>query len=146
MKRKSTISKEDAVHFIHQAYESGYMVQQWSESIVNRIASGLVRSLADFNLADKGRKSERTIQQFRLAKPILHYLVFDLHFADLNDTAIIQHPDWKLFGFDVMDVVRAYQCDSGDYFIVQYTEEFTRISWNYASREDSFRAIAEKEF
>ncbi len=143
---KLTIGKNDAMRFIERSYEEGRLNQRWSKSITDRIALGLVRSLADFDLAEKGRKSERKILPLHLKKKTLLYLIFDLHFGGFDDTAIVQHADWRLFGLDVMDVVRQCQRFSGDYFILQFSGEFARFSWNYSSREETFRVIAEREF
>lgn len=143
---KPTITKSDAIRFIERASEHGRLNQTWAESIVDRISVGLLRSLADFGLAESGRKTERKILPFRIEKMTLLYLIFDLHFAGFGDTFIIQHPDWKLFGLDETDVVRECQRHAGDYYILQYSGEFARFSWNSLSWEDTFRAIAETEF
>ena len=69
------------------------------------------------------------------------YLAHELHFSGYNDNGIIEHPDWRLFGLEGIDVVRELQRVSRDHFIPQYSGELMRISWKYQSMEEALHAI-----
>lgn len=111
-----------------------------------RVASYLGGSLADFGLVENGRKSTRRIVPIRIDGLTSFYLAHDLHFAGYSDNGIIEHPDWRIFGLEGIDVVRALQHVSSDHFIPQFSGEIIRISWNYHTMEEALRAIVAAEF
>lgn len=142
---RETISKDDAIQFLESAINIGRLRERWSDKMMDRIASYLGGCLADFGLVEKGRKSVRRILQYKLDRLTSLYLVHDIHFSGFNDSGIIEHPDWRLFGFEGIDVVRELQRVSNDHFILQYSGELVRFSWNYKSMEEALRGIAAEE-
>lgn len=140
-----TVSKDDALQFLENAINTGRHPTRWSDTMMGRVASYLGGCLADFGLVEEGRKSTRRILQYKIDRLTLLYLVHDIHFSGYNNSGIIDHPDWKLFGLEGIDVVRELQRVSNDHFILQYSGELIRFSWNYNSMEDALRGIAAEE-
>ena len=138
---RTTISKEHAMQFLDVAANNGRLPDRWSDKMVDRVASYLGGCLADFGLVESGRKSTRGILEFRIDMITSLYLAHELHFSGYNDNGIIEHPDWRLFGLEGIDVVRELQRVSRDHFIPQYSGELMRISWKYQSMEEALHAI-----
>lgn len=143
---RNTISKDDAFQFLENAINTGHLLTRWSDTMMGRVASYLGGCLADFGLVEEGRKSTRRILQYKIDRLTLLYLVHDIHFSGYNNSGIIDHPDWKLFGLEGIDVVRELQRVSNNHFILQYSGELIRFSWNYNSMEEALRGIAAEEF
>jgi len=139
------IDKQDAAHFIDVAADAGYISPKWSEATSSRVANYLVGCLADFGLAEPGRKSTRDILHFEISSFTSLYLAHDLHFTGIRDDSLVQHTNWHLFGLEPTDVVRELQRVSREYFIVQASGELVRISWKYQDMEEALDAIATTE-
>ncbi|MEN6317837.1 MAG: hypothetical protein ABFD82_03630 [Syntrophaceae bacterium] len=77
------------------------MQKRWSESTIKRDSGYLIGCCINFGLlADVGR-TKRAIKQFSIRKDVALYLAYDLHPAGISDTALVQHPDWRLFGLEI---------------------------------------------
>ncbi|MBW2321580.1 MAG: DUF1819 family protein [Deltaproteobacteria bacterium] len=142
---RETVSKDDAIQFLESAVNIGRLPKRWSDKMMDRVASYLGGCLADFGLVEEGRKSTRRILQYRIDRLTSLYLVHDTRFSGYNDSGIIEHPDWKLFGLEGIDIVRELQRISNDHFILQYSGELIRFSWNYKTMEEALRGIAAEE-
>jgi hypothetical protein len=137
-----TVSRSDARSFIEEAHAMGVIEPGWSETMVVRVARYLVGTLADFGLLDEGRQSTREIRPFYIDDTLVTYLAYEIHFDDYSDTSILEHPDWRLFGLMRQDVYRKLEQVSYDgHFIVQYSGELLRISWEYESLDECLHAI-----
>jgi hypothetical protein len=111
--------------------------------MVVRVARYLVGTLADFGLLEEGRQSTREIRPFYIDDTLITYLAYVIHFDGYSDTSILEHPDWALFGLMREDVYRQLEQVSYDgHFIVQYSGELLRISWEYESLDECLHAIA----
>jgi len=140
-----SISNSDAMHFIDMAYHAGKIRSKWSESMEQHIARGLTSTLAEFELLEHGRKSERKFVSFNLQKLTCLYLAHDIHFSGYGDNGLLEHPDWMLFGLEPVDVFHEVQRFSDGFFIPQYSGELLRISWQYQTMEEALHAIATAE-
>jgi hypothetical protein len=137
------IERADARSFIEEAHAMGIIEPGWSETMVVRVARYLVGTLADFGLLEEGRQSTRRIKPFPIEDPLVTYLAHEIHFDGYNDNSILEHPDWGLFGLMQQDIVRQLeQVSSHGHFIVQYSGELLRISWQYESLDECLDAIA----
>jgi hypothetical protein len=137
------IGRDDARSFIEEAHAMGIVEPGWSETMVVRVARYLVGTLADFGLLEEGRQSTRRITPYHVEDPLVTYLAHEIHFDGYNDNSILEHPDWGLFGLMQEDVVRQLeQVSSEGHFIVQYSGELLRISWQYESLGECLDAIA----
>ena len=136
------ISKTDAITFLDEAAHSGYIPEQWSESIKTRVARYIMGSLTDFGLAGPDKKGLRETLPFTISKPTLLYLVHDIHFSGYSDNSILEHADWCLFGLDKRSLLQEIERLSFDgHFIMQYAGDLLRISWKYRSMEECISAL-----
>lgn len=137
------IGRDDALSFIEEAHAMGIINPGWSETMVVRVARYLVGTLADFGLLEEGRQSTRQIKPFYIEDSLVTYLSHEIRFDGYNDNSILEHPDWGLFGLIQEDVVRQLeQVSSEGHFIVQYSGELLRVSWQYESLDECLNAIA----
>ncbi len=74
----------------------------WSDSVTLRVSRGLVAALRDFGLLE-GRVI-KTIASFHLPLPAFCWIAFTLHTLGFTGTALVNHPDWKLFLLSPMHV------------------------------------------
>lgn len=141
----AVISRNDAENFVLRALDSGRMAARWSESTVRRVSGYLLGCCADFGLvADSGR-SERSIQRFSIRPDVALYLAHDLHFSGVSDSAIMQHRDWLLFGFDPGEVLNRLKTLSNDgHFLIQSSGELVQISWRYRSMNECLHALTQR--
>jgi hypothetical protein len=140
----AAVTRNDAESFVLRALDSGRMATRWSESTIRRISGYLLGCCSDFGLvADSGR-SERAIQRFSIRPEVALYLAHDLHFAGVSDTAIIQHRDWLLFGFEPGEVLNCLKSLSHDrHFLIQSSGELVQISWKYRSINECLNALTQ---
>ncbi len=141
----TSLLKADAEGFIRRALDGGKMAAKWSPSTIDRQAGHLVGCCLDFGLVSKGKGSVRTIQRFAIRRETALYLAHDLHFAGASDMALVQHLDWRLFGYEPQEVVRQLRTLGDDgHLIVQSSGELVQISWKYKSMEDCLNALAQR--
>jgi len=99
------VRSDDVVPYLEQLPERDVEVDnQWSESTLNRVASGLLRIAADFGLL-KG-KQVREFTSFHLSDMSLMYLLHALDEALSNANQIISAPDWKMYMLSREEVER----------------------------------------
>lgn len=142
---RNFLSKEDAMRFLKIAADNGRLSSNWSEKMIDRIASYLGGCLADFGLLENVKKSSRRILLFKIERLTALYLAYDIHFSGLSDNNVVDHCDWCLFGMKRSDVVRELQFVSNGHFIPQFSGELVRISWHYKTMEEAFHAIGNAE-
>lgn len=141
----AVVTRNDAEAFVLRALDSGRMAARWSESTVRRVSGYLLGCCADFGLVTDSGRSERTIQRFSIHPDVALYLAHDLHFSGVSDSAIIQHRDWLLFGFDPGEVLNRLKTISNDgHFLIQSSGELVQISWKYRSMNDCLHALTQR--
>lgn len=127
---RETISVDDARVFVSRANQEGKTTSAWSSGTIRNVASYVAGCCADFGLLERGSKSVRRIQPCRIEPRVSILLAHDLRFAGSGDAAVVNHPDWSLFGLtppDVLDELRR-QALSG-LFMIQSAAAITRITW-----------------
>ncbi len=140
------LKKEDALDFLESAVNKGCIAPRWSPTMNFRVAGYLLGCLEDFHLVTPIHKGEREILPFVITPITTLYLSHELHFRGLGDSAVMEHPDWALFGIERHNVVRELEKVSfAGHFIVQYSGELLRIAWKYKSMEECLDAIAASE-
>lgn len=142
----SEINKQDALDFVERAKNTGLTNSSWSESTTVRMARYLGTALLDFGLAGKDRSGRREMKAYPVSRFTALYLAHEIHFTGVSDTAILDHPDWALFGLEPMDVRHELERVSGGHFIVQFSGDLLRISWNYKTMKEAIRGIVAAEF
>ncbi|MBV8228027.1 MAG: DUF1819 family protein [Verrucomicrobia bacterium] len=139
------LGRADAEAFIRRALDNGRMHKRWAESTVKRVASYLVGCCADFGLVSDSGRSDRAIRRFSIRPKVALYLAHDLHFSGLTDFALTRHSDWRVFGFEVHEVVNQIKGLAHDgHLIVQATSDLVHVAWKYRSMEECIDAIAQR--
>ncbi|MDD2599102.1 MAG: DUF1819 family protein [Kiritimatiellae bacterium] len=139
------ITKQDALDFIQTATNLGRIAPPWSESTVVRMARYLGTCLGDFGLVSKDRSGKRKFLSFDIKPLTALCLAYDLHFAGMSDRAVLEHPDWALFGLSAMDVRHELDRIGSGHLIIQYSADVVTISWKYEHMEEAIHAIATTE-
>ena len=138
------ISNLDAEKFVRRAIDDGKTQKRWAEKTIKNVAGYLTGCCADYGFLEKGRKPVRRILPFRISPSLAVYLAYDLHGAGLGDNAVLNHPDWQLFGHAVDDVREELKrLARKGYFILQSAGDVTRISWKYKTMEELCDVLAE---
>jgi hypothetical protein len=140
----ASLSRDDAGQFIRRSMDMGRMQKRWSESTIRRVSNYLLGCCADFGLLAEGRRAERPIHRFSLRAEVSLYLVYDLHFAGHSDMAVIRHPDWRLFGLEVPEVLRLVKTLSQDgHLLIQASADLVQVSWKYRTMEECLGALTQ---
>ena len=127
----SKLPKNDALAFIESKVEEG--LAQWGETARIRNARYIKSVLMDFDMIN----NRDEILHYEINNFTVLYLMHELHFDGLSDSAIWNHDDWKLFGLDkdsTLDHIMQLNIKGG--YIAQSTGDLITISWNYQSMED----------
>lgn len=140
----AAVTRNDADCFVRRALDSGRMATRWSESTIQRVSGYLLGCCADFGLVSVSGRSERAIHRFSIRPDVALYLAYDLHFSGVSDTAIIQHSDWLLFGFEPGEVLNCLKSLSHNgHFLIQSSGELVQISWKYRSINECLNALTQ---
>jgi hypothetical protein len=95
------IRKEETLSWIKkQILAAGQ--DAWSDSVAMRVGRGMAAALRDFGLLE-GQVIKR-IASFHLPLPAFCWIAFTLHTLGFTGTALVNHPDWKLFLLSPMHV------------------------------------------
>ncbi len=140
------ISRDDALRFLEGASATGRIPGRWSDIVMLRVARYLTGCLTDFGLTGDDRQGIRPIMPFRIDPLTAVYLVHELHFKGCPDQAILEQPDWSLFGLTPFDTLEELKRTANlGKFIVQSSGDLLRISWTYKCMEDCLHDIAQHE-
>lgn len=132
----SEISNLDARVFVERAVDDSKTHKRWSESTIRRVSAYLTGCCADYGLLERGAKSNRQILALRISSITAAYLAHDLHFSKIADNAILEHPDWQLFGLERQDVLEELKRLSlKGVLIVQAAGDVVRIGWKQPNME-----------
>jgi hypothetical protein len=124
---------EEIAHFLQQAAETGQAAQAWTSSTLERTAQGVLRALIDGGLVSKSAIGAHEIVSFAPADFAVAYLSYDLHLAGYTDSALVEHPDWRLWGCAPAAVLNALeQLPAAAGLLVQRGGGIVNISWQYA--------------
>jgi len=128
-----SIDRQDAIQFVHSALAEGKTASRWSESMQVRMATYLLSCLKDFKLISETNQ----ILPFFLSETVANYIIHELHFRGFADKQIFQATDWALFGLSTEGVVSVFErLSNTGKFIMQYSGDLLKISWNFKSMQD----------
>lgn len=131
---QNTIMKDDAHAFISRAVADGKTRARWSETTILRVSQYVLGACADFGLVGAMRKGGRGILPFRITPVVSSFLVHDLHFRGYGDNAVVQHPDWMLFGLHPEDTLgEMKRLAMNGQFILQSAGGVVHIAWKLKS-------------
>jgi len=140
------ITRQDALDFLCRAANNGIIAPRWSETMMLRVARYLTGCLTDFQMAGNDHGGQREIIPFKIQTPTVIYLSHDIHFSGFSDNALIEHPDWHLFGLEPMDVRYELERASNGHFITQFSGDLMRITWKHKTMEEALSGLAAAEF
>jgi hypothetical protein len=134
---------EDSKEFVELGLQDGKMKKSWSETTIKRVSSYILGCLVDYNFLEVESRSERRITPPRLADNVIVYLAYELHFSGLGDNAVINHPDWQLFGLSQEDVREELKVLAVNrHWIIQAAGDVVQISWAYKNMGEVIDVIA----
>lgn len=140
---RAAILREQALHFVMQARQSGKTTTTWSDSTVQRVSGYLLGCCVDFGLLDGAKRGSYTVLPFRIASNVAVILAHELHFAGLSDAGIVAAPDWALFGMERADVLSELKRQAlAGWMIVQSAGDVVQISWRCSRIEELIDGIA----
>ena len=131
------INVDESKSFIEQGLQEGRMKKPWSDSTIKKNSSYLISCLLDYGFLEVENRTERRLTPPRLPNNVIVYLAYELHFSGLGDNAVINHPDWRLFGLmpeDVREELKALAVNR--HWIIQAAGEVVQISWAYTNMEE----------
>lgn len=140
----TSASKADSLTFVTAAVSEGRTTTRWSEATVIRVARYLLGACADFGLLGTTKHEARAIITFRITPNVASILSHELHFKGLGDNALLESPDWRLFGLEPEDVLGELKRLSlrGE-LIVQSAGGVTHVSWKYKAMEELADGVAQ---
>lgn len=139
------LQKSDVVAFLKAAQVTGKMPNKWSDAVRLHASRDVLSALTDFKLTRDMPQGRREIVPYNIQPITTLYLAHEVHFNGRSDQAVLDHPDWKLFGLDrrkVLDELRKV-ADEG-HFIVQFSGDLLRVSWKYKTMEECLDGIAQR--
>lgn len=101
----TTISRGDVVQFLEEMAKEHPQIKRWRESTRLRLASSILAALRDFGLLKGIQK--KLIQRPLIASTTILHLLYILMSEGLEGRKILEAPDWRLFLWTEMDVIRA---------------------------------------
>ena len=140
---RESISNNDAREFVIRSNQQGLTKKPWSESTIRRVSAYLTGACADFGLLEGGNRVSRRILPFRIEAKTVIMLAYELHFDGLGDNAIVNHPDWGIWGLDRYEVVSELKRISlQGAILVQTAGETVRIGWRCKNEKELANAIS----
>ena len=138
------VSNKDTSDFVTRAVSDGMTTTSWSETTITNNCFYLMSACTDFGLLGPKIKDERPIITFRPTPLVTSFLCHDLHFKGLGDNAILNHGDWRLFGFNSEDILPEFkQLALRGEIIVQSAGAAVQISWKVKSMEELANGFAD---
>jgi hypothetical protein len=99
------IRSEDVIPYLERLPERDVEVDSsWSDSTLNRVASGLLRIAADFGLLEG--KQVREFSSYHLSDVALKYLLHAMDEMLSNAGQIVNAADWKMYMMSTEEVER----------------------------------------
>ncbi|MBK3732782.1 DUF1819 family protein [Azospirillum brasilense] len=133
----NVVLKEDAHAFISRAVADGKTRARWSDTTILRVSQYVLGACADFGLVGAMRGAGRVILPFRITPVVASFLAHDLHFRGLGDNAVVQHPDWMLFGLHPEDTLEEMKrLAMNGQFILQSAAGMAHIAWKLKGMEE----------
>ena len=137
------LSVEDVVTFVHQAEASGFIEDPWSDEVTKKVSRGVVKAMLEFGLLEAGSGGRREIAPYRPASKLPIYLAYLLHFDGLSDQAMLEHEDWKLYGYDRERLLSELAANEyASWWMLQVGGGVVRMNWEYSSMEEVLDALA----
>ena len=108
------------------------------------MSSYLISCCANFGLIeDAKRKNSRKIFPYRVENKVSLFLLNELHLQfKCGDNAIINHPDWQLFGLESAEVIEQLKAQMvNGHLVVQSAGGLVNVAWKYKNMQELVDAI-----
>ena len=139
----STLDVDDAKSFVEAALQEGKMQKIWSDITIKKVSSYILGCLVDYGFLTVENRKERRITPPKLSDKLVVYLAYELHFSGLGDNAVINHPQWQLFGLSPNDVREEMKnLALNRHWIIQAAGDVVQTSWAYKNMEKVLNVIA----
>lgn len=134
---RSVLTRDDVVAFLAEATDGGQIERAWSETVQVKVAQNVLSTLGDVGFVREEHRGHREIASYYLSDDGAAYLAYELHETGLSDSAMCDHPDWRLFGLDRGRVLgRLDNLGEDKGILVQRAGSVVRITWKYKSVEE----------
>jgi hypothetical protein len=127
----------DIEDFLSEAREAGFIENEWASYTKTRLAYALLRAIKEVGFVKEEKRELYSLVNYRVSDFFITYLAYDLHWAGLTDLAIVEHPDWFLFGLNRSQVIQKLS-DLGEQsgIVMQQAGSVVRITWVYKSMNE----------
>lgn len=127
--------------FLRYAQQNGRVERGWAEYTIYRLAAGILWTLKEFGILREEKHLLYAYSPLEISSFTIAYLAYDLHFAGQTDAALVDHPDWRLFGLERARVVeRLSELGEQGGLIVQQAGSVVRLTWLYTSLDEVIHA------
>lgn len=138
------VAKADTRDFLERAVLAGHIQPRWADSMMERVTRYLLGTLEDFQMIGENRHGRRQATPPNILAETVLFLAYELHFQDVEDRDIPQHPDWSLFGLMPADVIALLDREaSKGHLHVQNAGQILRIEWKYPEMTHVLNAISD---
>jgi len=142
-KGRSVLTKEDVLAFLAEATDRRRIEHPWSSNVRAKMAPRVLSTLRDVGFLREERRGHREIVSYHLSDEGVAYLAYELHDTGLSDSAMCEHPDWRLFGLDRGRVLgRLDNLGEDKGMLVQRAGSVVQITWRYESAEELIDGLA----
>jgi hypothetical protein len=107
-----------------------------------KVARGVLGALREFGFVREDKRRRREIVPYRITDGGVAFLAHELHLRGLADAAVVEHPDWGLFGLgrdQMLDRLDGLGPAAG--LFVQRAGSVVRITWSHSSMESLINAL-----
>ncbi len=132
---------QEVQDFLNHAQESGRSKKPWSKNTIERTAQGMMAALLAAGLLVEEKRYQYAFARFRPSDFSLAYLAYDLHLSGVSDAALVEHPDFQLFGLNRERTLERLSALPEQYgLIVQQAGSVVRITWLYNTMDEVIHA------
>ncbi|MCX8207896.1 MAG: DUF1819 family protein [Methanothrix sp.] len=137
------VDSDDAAAWIREKLSAGQMVSEWSDSTIERAASGLLAAARDFGVLSGSR--EKRICGAYLPTDAFAYIAFYLSRIQPSGRRLLESEEWLLF-FMEGDVVEMHFMEAHQQHLLNYQAagSVIRISFPAQSMEEYAHVILER--
>jgi hypothetical protein len=127
--------------FLQFSQESGRVEKSWAKYTQYRLAMGILGALKEVGFIREEKYRLYAYNPIEINPFTVAFLAYELHFASQTDAALVEHPDWRLFGLERARVVeRLSELGEQGGLIVQQAGSIVRLTWLYASMDEVIHA------
>ena len=128
--------------FIRGAFGTPKALRPWSEAGTSRVASGVIKTLADFGFLAQAPGAKRAMTPPRILPQTILFLAYEARARGLSDASILADRSWALFGLDPQEVLAELKRLSGSGFlIVQSSGDLVRLTFQHPTMEEFLDAL-----